>query len=122
MIFARHKLNPPNEVMFAQLRSDIKRYVMSFDNALAEIIQKEVGINPFKDVKYRGGNFALARQLFMTFTKEYTFRTLEKISRPFGTSHDYVLYCEKTVKNRCETDKRFKAMYLRIDEKAKKLK
>lgn len=122
MILARHKYNPPDEVMFAQLNPNVKRYSDSIESKLKGIIKDETGVDPLKDIKYRGGRFALSRQLFMVMMKLYTFKTLQAIADPFNTSHDYVLYCEKTLNNRCDTDKRFKAMYDRINEKAKKLK
>lgn len=99
-----------------------KHITFDFKYKLSKVIQDETNFNPFSDVKYRGGNVVKSRQLFMIMMVIYTKESYESIAANFGKDHATVSHAIKTVNNMCVTDKKYKELYDRINEKAKKLK
>ena len=89
---------------------------------IAKEIKDETGIDPIAEKHYRGGKVVQSRQLFLVMMVEHTKRTYESIAAIVGKDHSTINHSIKSVRNMCDTDKRFKAMYDRINEKAKKLK
>lgn len=122
MLAPRHQHNPPDEVMFAQLNPDSKKYFVSFEKKLSKIIEDETGIDPLKNTKRQDSPYPFSRQLFMNTMRERTNKTLSSIGSIFNIRHDQVIYSIRSVNNRIDTDKNIRAMYDRINEKAKLLK
>jgi Bacterial dnaA protein helix-turn-helix len=93
----------------------------SFEKELAREIKNEIGVNPLDEPKYRGGKNVQARQLFLVMMTIHTNRTYESIGRIIGKDHATINHSIKSVQNWYETDKRFRAMYDRINLRAKLL-
>jgi hypothetical protein len=114
----RHKNNPPEEVMSRQMRVNRKDYYESIEERVAKAVKQEIGVDPLHNIKYRAGMFPVARQIFLVMLKRKKPElSLQKIADNIRTSHDYVLYSERHVNNLCDTDKRLKAQFLRIEAK-----
>ncbi len=70
--------------------------------------------------KTRKREIVQARQLAMFFARTMTKQSLSAIGSQIGNrDHATVLHAEKTVKNLVETDKGFKAIYEKIEQKLK---
>jgi hypothetical protein len=113
---------PRNNWNVVALRCRKYRNINSFENELARIIKDETGIHPFENNVYRGGRYAQARQLLVTFMVDYTNKTLSTIGKLINKDHATVMHSVKSIHNMYDTDKRFRAMYDRIDAKVKLLK
>ena len=96
-------------------------YKNGHHKAIAEIIEKEVGVSPFEYMQYRGGRYVKARQLFIVMMVNYSFWTYENIGNLLGKDHSTINNSLTKVENYRETDRRYRAMYNRIDEEVKKL-
>ena len=94
----------------------------NFIKNVAAIITTELDISPFSDLHYRERRHVQARQLLIAMLYNYTSKSLKEIGFILGKDHATVLHSITTVNNHCETEKRFKAMYDRIDDKVKKMK
>jgi len=94
---------------------------MTFEKKVVDIVYSEIKIDPYNCTKYRGGEHVLARQLVSIMIHNYTGRSLKSIGNIFNKGHANVLHSIKAIKDRYETDKYFRAMYNRIDEKVKRL-
>ena len=94
----------------------------NFIKDVAAIITKELEISPFANVHYQERRHVQSRQLLFAMLYKYSVRTLDVIGAVLNKDHATVLHAIKTISNQYETDKRFKAMYDRIDNKVKKLK
>jgi chromosomal replication initiation ATPase DnaA len=91
----------------------------SFEKELAKEIKNEIGVSPLEEPKYRGGKNVQARQLFLVMMTLHTNRTYESIGSIIGKDHATVNHSIKSVQNWYDTDKRFRAMYDRIDQRIK---
>jgi hypothetical protein len=91
----------------------------TFEKTLAEEIKNETGVSPLDEPKYRGGKQVQARQLFLVMMTLHTNRTYESIGGMVGKDHATVNHSIKSVQNWYDTDKRFRAMYNRINDRAK---
>jgi len=94
----------------------------NFIKDVATIITRELEISPFASLKYRERIHVQSRQLLLTMLYNYTPKSLESIGKVLCKDHATVLHAIKSINNQCETNKRFKAMYDRIDDKVKHLK
>ena len=94
----------------------------NFIKDVAGIITRELEISPFASLKYRERRHVQSRQLLLTMLYNYTSKTLDNIGSVLCKDHSTVLHSIESINNQCETDKRFKAMYDRIDDKVKHLK
>jgi len=122
MILPRHKYNPPDEVMFRQMRSDRIEYKYSFEDRLTQIIKEETGINPFKGNGCHDAYLVEARQLFAVFMRKYTKHTLSKIGEILNKTHATVISSEKHIADLYLTDSILRGKYDRIEKRVKKLK
>ena len=93
-----------------------------FEEQVVDIIKKETGSNPLLNKKYRGGHECQSRQLFLAMMTKHTKGTLKDIGRLLGKDHSTVLHAIKAVNNMYDTDKQYRAMYDRINEKIKLIK
>jgi chromosomal replication initiation ATPase DnaA len=93
------------------------------DNSLQErifkIIKEETGMDVKVNTSYRGGRENQARQLFMAMMVRHTKGTQSNIGKIIGKDHSTVVHAIKTVNNLCDTDKDYRLMYKRIDDKIK---
>ena len=94
----------------------------NFIKDVAAIITRELEISPFASLDYRERRHVQSRQILLTMLYNYSSKTLDNIGKVLCKDHATVLHAVRTVNNQCETDKRFKAMYDRIDNKVKHLK
>lgn len=94
----------------------------NFIKDVAAIITRELEISPFASLDYRERRHVQSRQLLFAMLYKYSVRTLDVIGAVLSKDHATVTHSITTVNNLCDTDKRFKAMYDRIDDKVKCLK
>lgn len=91
------------------------------DTHIANIILMEWGYHPFTSTKVRKRELVVARQLFMTMLKNYSGRSLSDIGDSVRKNHATVISGLKTITNLYDTDKKFREVYEKIDERVKKL-
>jgi hypothetical protein len=113
---------PRNDWDINILRSKKIYHPEKIEIELARIIKKETGFSPYDNTRYRGRLQCRSRQIFLTMMNLYTAKSLESIGSLLNKDHATVLSAIKAVGNQCDTDKRFKALFDRIDIKAKELK
>ena len=89
---------------------------------VAKIIENETGFDPLQRTYRRIRKLCEARQILMVMLIEHTNRTLADIGSVVDKDHATVINGRETISNLCNTDKRFKAMFDRINEKVKKLR
>ena len=94
----------------------------NFIKDVAGIITKELEISPFASLDYRERRHVQSRQLLFAMLHKHSVKTLDVIGSVLGKDHATVTHSITTVNNLCDTDKRFKVMYDRIDGKVKHLK
>jgi len=94
----------------------------AFEQQVAKIVKEETGIDPLELRHYRGGKQVQSRQLFLVMMATYTNRTYESISAIVGKDHATINSSKKSVSNFKDTDKRYAAMYERIETKVKLIK
>ena len=87
----------------------------------AKLIEKETGFNPMWRTGLRTRELTEARQIFMSLLVSRNNKTLAYIGKLVGKNHATVIHSVQTVCNLIETDKSFKELYGRIEEKFKKL-
>lgn len=112
---------PRNDWNIISFRCSKYTYNTSVENLIAKEVMNETGINPLNYRHCRGRQIAEARQLFFVMMVKYTKRTYKYIGSILGKDHATINHSIKTVSNLYETDKRYKLMYDRIEEKIKKL-
>jgi hypothetical protein len=93
-----------------------------FEKMVADAVQQETGVNPLKYRHYRGGKVVQSRQVFLVMMVNHTKRTYDSIAGIVEKDHSTINNCIKSVQNMRDTDKRFSAMYDRIDAKIKLIK
>lgn len=113
---------PRNDWMVKAFMCRKSIQVERFENLVAKEVQAETGVNPLNYRHYRGGKVVQARQLFLVMMTKYTNRTYESIAGIVNRDHSTINHCIKAVQNQCDTDKRYREMYNRIDTKVKYLK
>jgi len=102
-------------VILKHKKNNIRPFKL-FVKHILNVITSEIGVNPFEEVTYRGRNYVLARQLLMVMLSRYTTKNLNVIGRlAGGKNHSTVSYAKKAVSDLCETDKKFKEQFVRID-------
>ena len=102
-------------VILKHKKNNIRPFTL-FVKHVSNVIISEIGVNPFEEVTYRGRNYVLARQLLMVMLSRYTTKNLNAIGRlAGGKDHSTVSYATKAISNLCETDKKFKEQFFRID-------
>lgn len=94
----------------------------NFIKNVAAIITTELEISPFANLQYRERRHVQSRQLLFAMLFKYSTKTLDVIGKILCKDHATVLHSIESINNQYETNKRFKAMYDRIDEKVKHLK
>ena len=88
----------------------------SFILNIASVIEKEIGVNPFIETDYRGHSYVIARQILMVMLIKYTHKKLREVGIIVGhKDHSTVVHARKTIENLCETDKKFKEQFFKIN-------
>ena len=100
------------------LKSKKLFFLDDFEKNLVHEIKIETGFNPLVDVKYRGAQVCQSRQLFLTMMTLHTNKTLAAIGLIVGKDHATTIHAVKSVNNMYDTNKRFRALYDRINLKA----
>lgn len=100
-----------------------KRYVTrdKFVLEVVYIIMKEMNTNPLDEPKLRERKHVEARQMLFTMVYNYTTKSLADVGAILNKDHATVLHGIKTISNLCDTDRRFKAIYERINRRVKQL-
>lgn len=94
-----------------------------FIREIACIIKSETGYNPLEKVKFRGRKYVEARQILSYFIHKHTDLTLRVIGSWLGSNgHSNVLQGIKTLRNLRDTDRSFREIFDRIDNRVKLLK
>ena len=86
---------------------------------IINLVVQEFGISHYELMsKCRKRYIVLPRQVAMSLISNYTNLTLKNIGKLFGgRDHSTVLYAIDTVQNLCDTDKYFKAIYIKLQSK-----
>lgn len=84
------------------------------------VIKEETGYDPFISRGYRGTSQILSRYLFVAMMVKYTDHPYREIADMiWKKNHSSVNHCMIQVNNLCDTDKQFKELYERIENKIK---
>jgi hypothetical protein len=117
-----HKYNPPDAVIFREMRPGSKRYNDSFENKLAKLIFSKVGVDPLTRRSFRGGKYVKARNLFTSMMLRNTKKTYAEISLLLHKDHSTVNHVLKYISDMNETDYDFRILYNEIEKETKNLK
>jgi hypothetical protein len=122
MILARHKLTPPNEVMFQFMRPDRKGYRLSLLQNIRFIIKDVTGYDPYDRVTDQSQELVLPRQLFLYFAKQIGRASLAKVGNELGKDHATVMYAIKCVEKFRVLEPAYAEIFTKIEKRVKLLK
>jgi hypothetical protein len=115
VIVARHIKNPIDTSVYNQNRPGRQFYSSSFESQVALIVRQETGTNPLKDNGYRGKDVMLARQLYLFMMKCYSGDSLRSVGKTVCKDHATVIHAVKAINDRYDTDKKFKAIFDKVN-------
>ena len=118
MIKQRKELiNSVNEKLF--IGKNIRYSALA--NDIRIIVRDETGVDPMFDTTCRNGRLVQSRQLFLTMMENHTKYNQQTIADFLGKDRCNVISSKKTVQDMNDTNRKFKAMYERIENKIKQL-
>jgi chromosomal replication initiation ATPase DnaA len=119
-------MNIPRLQNFPVDTSDVQRMMnypkcneTNLSEKIKNIIKHETGIDPTQYRHFRGENLVTARYLYMAMMVKHSNEPYRIIAEKVGKDHSTINHAIKTVNNRCDTDKNYRALYNRIELKIK---
>jgi chromosomal replication initiation ATPase DnaA len=119
-------MNIPRLQNFPVDTSDVQRMLnypkisrISLSEKIKNVIKNETGIDPTQYRHYRGEELVTARFLFMVMMVRYSNESYRVIGSIVGKDHSTINHAIKEVNNRCDTDRRYRELFERVNSKIK---